>query len=449
LSDLLSLGLSGLTAYRTALAAVGENVANAETPGFARRTVRLDAGAAGAASDPQSRANHLFGGVVASGVIRAWDMFRATEARHAAAADGRGSVREQWLTGIESALDDSAAGVGARLTAFFNAADTLAAAPADTLNRSRTLLALEEAAGAFRNSGSALARISSAIGEAAALDVEKLNQSLTALADVNRTLLGTPPGGTTRAALEDERDRLIDAIAGSVDIVTTTGDDGTATVKLADAPGSTILGIGIRATFGLAATADGRLSVQLTTATGTAAFTPVTGRLAGYVETSAVTADRRAALDALAGDFAAEINAWSAAGRDANGTAGAPLLAITAGAMTLRALVEDPALVPAASTDGRPNGNLLALAALRGDGGVEQRWTGIVAGHAQQLAAAKSEAAAVSAWRDNAYAALDETTGIDLDREAADLLRFQQAYSAATRIIQVGREIFNDLLNAV
>ena len=449
MSDLLSLGLSGLTAYRSALAAVGENVANAETPGFARRTVRLEAGNSGTSADPLSRDSVVFGGVRAEAVVRAWDMFRAAEARHAAAADGRGSVREQWLTAMETALDDSAAGVGARITAFFNAADTLAAAPADTLNRSRLLLALEEAAGAFRNTGGSLSRISTAIGEAATLDVTKTNQSLAALADVNRTLKGTPAGGTTRAALEDERDRLIDVIAGSIDVLTTTGDDGTATVRLADAPGTVILGNGTTGQFGITAAADGRLSLQLTAAGATIAFTPATGRFAGYVEASTTTANRRAALDTLAADFSASINAWSAAGRDASGTAGPPLLDAAADATTMRALIEDPARIAAASADGRTNGNLLALGALRGDGGVEQRWTGIVAGHAQLLAAAKSEAAAVSAWRDNAFAALDETTGIDLDREAADLLRFQQAYSAATRIIQVGREIFDDLLNAV
>lgn len=115
----------------------------------------------------------------------------------------------------------------------------------------------------------------------------------------------------------------------------------------------------------------------------------------------------------------------------------------------MRSLLTDPALVPAASADGRPNGNLLALAAFRGPNGSERRWTGIVSGHAQQLAAAKAEHAAAQAWRENSFAALDETTGINLDREAADLLRFQQAYSAAARIIQVGRETFNDLLSAI
>ena len=49
--------------------------------------------------------------------------------------------------------------------------------------------------------------------------------------------------------------------------------------------------------------------------------------------------------------------------------------------------------------------------------------------------------------RDQAFAARDETSGIDLDREAAELLRFQQAYGASTRIIQVARETLQSILD--
>lgn len=449
MSDLLSLGLSGLNAYRVSLAAVGENVANAETPGFARRTVRLQETMGGTGQDPVYRDEFRFGGVRAVAVQRAWDMFKAAESRHAAAATGRGAVRAQWLGAVETALDASSAGVGARLTSFFNAADTLAASPSDTLNRTQMLLALEDAAGAFRNAGTALTRVSSSINDAAGLDVTDLNQALSTLADVNRTLLSAAPGGTSRAALEDQRDQLIDKIASNIDVQVTISDRGTATVKMADAPGSTLVAVGETASFATTQAPDGRLTVQLTNNSGTATVTPVTGRLAGYVQASNTIADRRATLDTLASDFATQLNAWSAAGRDPSGNPGPPLLDATAGASGLTALVSNPAQLAAASTDGRPNGNLLALSALRGDGGVEKRWTGLVAGHAQSLAAAKSEAAAAAAWHENAYAALDETTGIDLDREAADLLRFQQAYSACSRIIQVGRETFNSLLQSI
>jgi flagellar hook-associated protein 1 FlgK len=149
-------------------------------PGYARRSVRLAQVTSGGTADPVYRDNMNFNGVSAASVTRAWDMFRAAEARHSAAGAGRGQVREQWLGSIETALDDGAAGIGSRLTSFFNAGDALAAAPGDTLNRSRMLMALDDIAGAFRSTGERLDRIASGIGAAAALDVEKLNQSLTA-----------------------------------------------------------------------------------------------------------------------------------------------------------------------------------------------------------------------------------------------------------------------------
>jgi flagellar basal body rod protein FlgG len=40
-----------------------------------------------------------------------------------------------------------------------------------------------------------------------------------------------------------------------------------------------------------------------------------------------------------------------------------------------------------------------------------------------------------------------EQGAVDLDREAADLLRFQQAYEAAARTIQIARETMQTMLN--
>ena len=65
----------------------------------------------GSATSATSR-RVMFNGVTATGVARAWDNFKAVEARFSASADGRASVRQQWLAAIETALDDGIAGVG-------------------------------------------------------------------------------------------------------------------------------------------------------------------------------------------------------------------------------------------------------------------------------------------------------------------------------------------------
>ncbi|HKX87831.1 MAG TPA: flagellar basal body rod C-terminal domain-containing protein, partial [Sphingopyxis sp.] len=85
------------------------------------------------------------------------------------------------------------------------------------------------------------------------------------------------------------------------------------------------------------------------------------------------------------------------------------------------------------------------LEAVRATTKLEERWGTIVSTTARQLATAKAEAAASAAWRDLSRAALDEVTGVDLDREAADLLRYQQAYNGAARVVQVARDTLNEI----
>ncbi len=62
---------------------------------------------------------------------------------------------------------------------------------------------------------------------------------------------------------------------------------------------------------------------------------------------------------------------------------------------------------------------------------------------------AKSASTAASQWRDTSLAALDEVTGVNLDTEAAEMLRYQQAYNASARIIQVARDSIQALFDAL
>ncbi len=56
---------------------------------------------------------------------------------------------------------------------------------------------------------------------------------------------------------------------------------------------------------------------------------------------------------------------------------------------------------------------------------------------------------AESAVHDSDLAARDSVSGVNLDEEAANMLRYQQAYAAAAQIISVANEMFDTLLNAV
>lgn len=449
MSDLLGLGLSAVSAYRTALAAIGDNVANAETPGYARRDVRLRESTNSGSRSPLYREELFFSGVEAASIGRAWDSFRAADSRYAASGSGRADVRQQWLGAIETSLGDGPTAIGSTIGAFFRAGEALAATPSDRLGRSAMLSSLGDAAGSIRNTAQSLARVSEGIAVATAQEVDALNAELKALADVNTALRQAAPHRSSFASLEDERDRLLDSIAARIDISATIGEKGVATVSLGGVSGMTLLDAQQRAEISAATAADGRIQLRMFW-DGTTTPLPATGgRLAGLVDVAASTADKRAEVEAIAQQFMSEVNGWNAQGRTAAGMAGAPLLAMTGGAATLAVATTDPAAIAAASTDGAENGNLLALSALRGPNGVENRWAALVAAQAQALNSAAAEAAAAATRRDNSFAARDEVSGVDLDREAAELLRYQRAYDASARIIQVARETMQTIFDVL
>ena len=149
----------------------------------------------------------------------------------------------------------------------------------------------------------------------------------------------------------------------------------------------------------------------------------------------------------MAAQFASQLNAAHQAGIDANGAGGQPLFTGTSAA-TLTATTLTPEQVAAANATST-NGNMLAFGTMRGATGPETVWSGHMATQAQATASARAQDAAAATRADASAAARDGVSQVDLDKEAAELLRFQQASSAAARIIQVSRETMQTLLGSL
>jgi flagellar hook-associated protein 1 FlgK len=63
------------------------------------------------------------------------------------------------------------------------------------------------------------------------------------------------------------------------------------------------------------------------------------------------------------------------------------------------------------------------------------------------LAGRNSIVDAQTSIRDAAVSARDSVSGVNIDEEAVDLMRFQQAYQASARVIQVARETLQSILD--
>ncbi|HEX5536654.1 MAG TPA: flagellar hook-associated protein FlgK [Sphingobium sp.] len=441
MSDLFIIGASGLRSFRAQMGAIADNIANANTANYNRRSVTLSESAVSTGTEPLYIPRTSFGGSEVVGVARSNDSYLDATVRQTGQSLGSANARLRWLTDIETAIGDDSLGVGGSLSTMYGAIDRLAASPGDTALRTNLLYGIEQVVTAFHNSSDALNSTLTGLYATAQGEVTLINDSLTELARVNDALLRSRTGTSNYAQLLDSRDAELAKITKRLNVAVTFGPNDGATLTYG---GQTVVqGTAFQA-FSVNQNANGTLQLEIN---GSNVTNPANGTLEGLFTSATVARQRLDSLDTLAVQFAGDMNAWHAQGFTDAGAAGGALLSVGTTAASLATQISNISQIAARSSDGRLNGNLLTISTTRGTGSVEQGWTALVAAHATQLNTTKSEAEAAALRDENARAAQQQVSGVDLDREAADLMRVQQAYQAAAKIIQSAREIVDSILN--
>jgi flagellar hook-associated protein 1 FlgK len=475
----LAGALSGLSATSRQAEILSSNVANATTPGYARRQVGL--GAAVLAGHGQ--------GVQVLGVTRDVDRHLLGERRVAEAGSGDRDVRAEFLKRVEQTLGtaDNPASLAARLTAFDQALVEAAGRPESQarLNgiatTAKSLMA--GLAAATTDIQNARASADRRIGE----EVGKLNSTLQQLHELNVNLRSFTGAGRDVSALLDERQRLVDQISAIVPVrevprdlnqiaLFTTGGapllEGSAAV-IGFTPVHTITPDMTQALGGLSGiTINGRPCDT----SGSAS--PILGGTLGalFAVRDELAVGAQGKLDAAARDLVERFQgldptlAPGAAGlfTDAGG-AFDPLNEVgLAGRLRLNPAA-DPAQGGAlfrlrdglgAATEGTPgNGTLLTAlhAALTGARPLSS--TGFAAGNrsfavltsdilsdtsAQRLSAQSEQS--FSAARLTALTDLEAQNGIDTDQEMQELLVIEKNYAANAKVIQAVADMIDTLI---
>lgn len=438
--DLYAIGTSGLRAFRAQMGAISENIANASSEGYNRRSVTLRESSVSGVVQPLYISRADFGGTEIEGTVRANDPYLDATARQTGMSLASANTRLRWLTDIETALSDDTLGVGGSLSTMFGAIDRLAASPGDTALRTNMIYGVEQVVTAFHNSSNALNSTLQGAYSTAQGSVTSVNDSLNALARINDSLLRSQAGTSAHAQLLDSRDVEVAKITQALN-VSVSFDANQAAVITYD--GVTVLQGQTAGSFSVNQNANGTLALELN---GGNVAAPADGSLGGLFFSATVTRQRLDSLDALAVQFAGDMNAWHAQGLTDAGVAGGALVSVGTTAASLALVVNNASQIAAATSDGRLNGNLIDITSVRGAGSVEQGWTALVTAHGSLLNTTKTEAEAALARDNNARAARDKVSGVDLDAEAADLLRVQQAYQAAAKVIQSAKQIVDTIL---
>jgi flagellar hook-associated protein 1 FlgK len=440
MSDLLSIGRSALRVNSRALEVVGSNIANAENPDYVRRSLNVGDTTNYGNTNPIYTNYTGVGGVAINGVVRASDQFLEAATRQTGADRVRTEVTVQWLDQGEIALANNQSDIGSQLTELFGSAEELSAVPFEPALRGQFLGDIEDTVARFNQTASNLSTTTTLMNGAAAQETSELNAALAELAEVNEKLRPTEPGTSQQVALLDQRDAALTVITEKLDVEISFGENGLVDITRS---GASLVDYDNVSPVTFVANAGGAFDIEVGGATQPP---PTNGTLGGLHRAQTDIAAVSTNLDALAVQFANELNGWQANGRTDAGAVGAAIVSHggTAASLSTTGLTANDLAL--ASPAGVANGNILAFVDLRTPTGTEQQYEGLVLGQAQNLLSARSESDAATAFDQATRESRNRVSSVDLDREAADLIRLQQSYEASARIIQVARETVQSVL---
>lgn len=438
-SDLISIARSGANAARIALDVTAQNIANAGTEGYVRRTASMaEVSGSGMLYTQKDVSLH---GVRVSGIVRNVDAFRSAEVRRTGSDLARANAEIGALGNVQTAIEQ--ADISGNIAGFTAALQGLKADPTNGGLRAVAMESARRLADSLNIAAAGLDSARSAVQSDAADGVAKLNGLAADLDKINTRLHRAADGSSDQAALLDKRDSILKSMSEVAGVSVAFGPHKTATVSLG---GVSLVDANGAGTVSAAIGAGGDLEFAVD---GTA-VTVAAGSLAGFAQGLGQINSARAELDDIANAVIGAVNGAQANGVALDGSAGQPLFAGT-GAGDIRLTITDGsalATAPAGSAAGsRDIGNLDAIISAFDASGAKRDFDSLLSGVSAAIAGRSVTRDALAVIADGAEGALATQAGVSLDDEAANLLRFQQAFQASGRIMQVASDLFDSILS--
>jgi flagellar hook-associated protein 1 FlgK len=210
LTQALSTALSGLTATQTSLSLVAGNVANAQTPGYVRKTATLVESASGTTASS----------VQVAAINRELDQFvqsqLRTESAGAAYADLRANMYNE-LQGLYG-TPGSTSTLESAFNNFTSSLQALTTSPDDRPTQTAVVNAAQQLTQQLNSLSDGIQSLRSQAELGLSDDVTQANSALQEIAQINQQLAASPQQDSTTAALEDQRDRDIDQLSKLMDV---------------------------------------------------------------------------------------------------------------------------------------------------------------------------------------------------------------------------------------
>jgi flagellar hook-associated protein 1 FlgK len=421
----LNTALRGLMAQQRALDVTGHNIANADRAGYTRQEAVMSAAPsllinAGAVA---GGAGALLGqGVEIVEYRRIRDQFLDIQVRAQTMSAGQHETMAQALDTAQELLGEPGdTGLNASLSRFWDAWSQLASNPESASARAAVIGHAETLVAGLRTLDAQFGQLQTIAAQDYADRTSAtgpIARAAAELAQLDAAITQQISAGRTPNDLLDRRDEILDSLSAQAQVSVTDLGGGSISVQFGDAAVPLVAG---------------------STVTWPQALTAPGGELGGLLQVASPTGPigaRRTDLDTLAAQLASGVNAVH----------GAPPFFTGATAATLAVNATAGTLTPGTGGAAGANDIALAVSALRG-GTVDTGYANLVRDLGDAAASSRRLADTATTLRDGATARRQSVSGVSMDEEMTNMVRFQRAYQASARAMTAMDQNLELLIN--
>jgi flagellar hook-associated protein 1 FlgK len=322
MSSLLSIGKSGLLAAQVGLSTTGNNITNANTPGYNRQVaIQGDTGT------QYQGFGYVGSGTEIQAVRRYYDNFLATSLRNAESNQASLDTYNNQISQIDNLLADPTAGLSPALQDFFSGVQDATANPASAAARQSLLSNAQSLASRFQDMSARLTEISSGVNSQITSSVNEINSYATQIAAINNTIAGLTTDQAAPNDLLDKRDQMLTELNKLVKLNVTPGDNNMLNVAFGTGQPLVIGNSAFQLATSNSPTDISRVTIGYQAGNGAFSELPDSvftgGQLGGLVEFRDGAMDKaQNALGQVAASLATAFNAQHVLGQDQNGDLG-------------------------------------------------------------------------------------------------------------------------------
>jgi flagellar hook-associated protein 1 FlgK len=216
LSQALGTAVAGLRTTQAGLALISGNVANAETPGYVKRSLNQTTISTGATGSS----------VRVEGVTRQLDQYIQRQLRTETSGGAYADLRSQFYSRLQQVYGDpgSATALETIYSNFTDALQSLSVSPDDFSARTAVINSAQVLAQHLNNLTADIQGLRSDAEQGLADAVRTANTAMTRIAEINQQIAGTNSIDGATATLIDQRDQYISQLSELMDIRVTTDD---------------------------------------------------------------------------------------------------------------------------------------------------------------------------------------------------------------------------------